>query len=115
MRRRKRSFLRLAFKCFLFILLIFSVFAMLGQKNALTGVEYKISMLEKKKMQLIKEGKYLMADKARLASIGNIKKVSANPEEFQFPDRKKVIYVKTVEQPATRTASYQPSNQSTTK
>lgn len=115
MRRRKKSLLGLAFKCFLVIVLIFSVFAMLGQKNALTGVEYKISMLEKKKMHLIKEGKYLMAEKARLASIENIKKVSANPEEFQFPDRRKVIYVKTVEQPAPHTASYQPSSQSSTK
>lgn len=115
MRRKKRSFFGLLFKFSLFILLILSVFAMLGQKNAFTGVEYKISMLEKKKMELIKERKYVIAEKAKLSSIENIKKVAVNPEEFQFPDRKKVVYVKTVKQPETHTVSYQLSSQSSAK
>ncbi len=113
--KRKRGFLGLVFKFFLVILLILSFFAMLGQKNAITGLEYKISAIEKKKMQLIKEGKHLMAAKARLASIENIRKASVNPEEFQFPDRKKVVYVKTIKQSEPRSASYQSANKSSTK
>ncbi len=115
MRRKKKSFLMFLFKSSLVVLLILSVFFMLGQKNALTSVEYKINMLEKKKMELIKERKYLIAGKARLTSIENVKRVAANSDEFQFPDRKKVIYVQTLKEPEPKTASLQPANKTSDK
>ncbi len=106
MKRRQKSFLGSAFKFFLVILLILSIFVMLGQKNALTGVEYNISMLEKKKMQLIRDRDSLKVEKARLASIDSIKKVSSNQDGFHFPDRKMVINIETVTEPEPRTATY---------
>jgi hypothetical protein len=105
--RKKRSLFFFVLKPLLLILLVLSFFAVLGQKNAFTGIEYRINMLEKKKMELIKEGKYLTAEKVKLASIQNITKVAANSEGFNFPDRKKVIYVKTIKEPVPYTASYQ--------
>lgn len=113
--RRKKSFVRFALKPLMVILLVISFFAVLGQKNAFTGVEYRINMLEKKKMEIIKEGKYLAAAKAKLSALENIRKAASNPEEFNFPDRKKVTYVKTLKQPEPHTASYQSSAKSERK
>lgn len=107
--RKKRSMLQFILKPLMLILLLLSFFAVLGQKNAFTGIEYRINMLEKKKMELIKESKYLMAERAKLASIQQIAKASTNSEGFYFPDRKKVIYVKTIKAQAPQTASYQQS------
>jgi len=115
MRRKKKRFFGLIFKPMLVILVVLSFFAMLGLKNASTGVEYEISSLEKKKMSLVRDGKHLAAERAKLTSIGNIRKVSTNSEGFQFPDRKNVVYVKTLKQPAPHVASYQSSAQSKTK
>lgn len=106
MKRRGKNFFGFAIKIFWVILLIISIFIVLGQKNAITGVEYTISMLEKKKMQLIKEGDYLRVEKARLASIDNIKKVASNQQGFHFPDRKMVKNIETVKEPEPRTATY---------
>lgn len=111
--RKKKSLLCLVIKPLLLALLVLSFFGILGQKNAFTGIEYRINMLEKKKMELIKEGKYLMAERAKLASIQHVTKVAANSEGFCFPDRKKVVYVKTIKKPVPHTASYQQSAKST--
>jgi len=113
--RKKRSLFLFVLKPLLLTLLVASFFALLGQKNAFTGIEYKINMLEKKKMELIKEGKYLAAEKAKLVSIQNITKAAANSEGFNFPDRKRVIYVKTIKEPVPYAASYQQTAKSASR
>lgn len=110
--RKKRSILLIVLKPLMLILLVVSFFAVLGQKNAFTGIEYRINMLEKKKMELIKEGKYLTAEKSQLSSIQRITKAVSNDEGFYFPDRKKIVYVKTIKKPAPYAAAYQQSAKS---
>lgn len=113
--RKKKSLLPIVLKPLMVVFLILSFFAILGQKNAFTGIEYRINVLEKKKMELIKESKYLIAEKAKLASIQHVAKTAANSDGFNFPDRKKVIYVKTIKKPAPHTATYQQSAKSASR
>ncbi|MCX7913072.1 MAG: hypothetical protein N2511_00650 [Thermodesulfovibrionales bacterium] len=105
-KRRKRNFYWFLFKSFLMVLLISSIFLILTQKSTFTNIEYRISKLEKKKVELLKEKKYLLMAKVSLASIGNIKGANAKGEGFYFPDRKKIIYVRTIDQPEPLPASY---------
>ncbi|MCX8030231.1 MAG: hypothetical protein N3A59_01455 [Thermodesulfovibrionales bacterium] len=104
--RKRHKRISLIFKSLSLILVIVVVFFVLKHKNTVTTLEYQISLLEKKKMQLIKEKDQLRAEKLKLASIDNIKKFASAHEEFQFPDRKKVITVVTTKEAEPRSAAY---------
>lgn len=104
--KRKKKFHRFLLKSFLIILLVLSVFIMLSQKSTFTAIEYRISKLEKKKTDLLRERKYLLTTKASLSSIGNIKKADGKTEDFHFPDRTRIVYVKTTKEPEPIPASY---------
>ncbi len=104
--KRRGNFHRFILKSFMIILLVLSVFVMLTQRSTFTAIEYKISKLEKEKIALLKERKYLLTTKASLTSISNIRKADAKTEGFHFPDRTKIIYVKTTKEPEPLQASF---------
>ncbi|MFQ3574127.1 MAG: hypothetical protein SNJ53_05790 [Thermodesulfovibrionales bacterium] len=56
------------------------------------GLEYKISSLEKKKIQLMKENKVIVAEKVRLLALERFE--NNETRGFVFPDRIRVVYVK---------------------
>lgn len=57
-------------------------------------MEYKISELENKKMQSLRETKTLMADTAEFRSIQKVENHNAPNAGLVFPDRARVIYVR---------------------
>jgi len=81
--------------CFIQALLIFltvvSIFAILWIRSNVITIEYRLSQLEEKKKYLLREQKILIAEKSSLISLAKIEQNSL--AEFQFPDRKKVVYV----------------------
>jgi hypothetical protein len=74
------------------VLLLISVFFIVWLRSSFVSFEYSISSLEKKKAELMRDGKMLAAERASLLSVERFEKVAANG--FTFPDRVKVVYVK---------------------
>lgn len=83
--------------------LLFSVFLMVWLKSSVVSLEYSISSLEKKKTELMRERKLFAAERANLLSVERFQNVAANG--FEFPDRVKVVYVKSLKTTDTYTAS----------
>lgn len=75
--------------CFIFIILL--VFGIVWLKSNVISLEYKISSLEKKKVQLMKENKVIIAQKARLLALERFENNEARG--FVFPDRIRVVYI----------------------
>lgn len=57
-------------------------------------MEYKIGELENRKMQSLREAKTLMADTAAFRSIQKVENHNALSSGLVFPDRTRVIYIK---------------------
>jgi len=75
-------------------LLLFGIFSIVWLRSSVRTVEYSIAQLDNKRMETLKERKMLMAEKASLLSIQNVKNTSDGKLGLVFPDRVKVIYVK---------------------
>lgn len=89
-RRRRSIFSRLAAPL-LFVLLFSGVFGLVWLRSQITSMEYRIGMIEREKMEALKEEKALYAEMSSLLSIEQVAKSDAG---LQFPDRQRVIYVK---------------------
>jgi hypothetical protein len=89
---RKGSKLTGVLKQVCIILLLISVFFIVWLRSSVISLEYSISSLEKKKAELMRDAKMLLAERASLMSVERFEKVAANG--FTFPDRVKVVYVK---------------------
>lgn len=77
---------------FLFIfLIILSIFGILWIRSNVIAVEYKLSQLEEKKKNLLREQKILLAQKSSLTSIARLER--GEVFSLHFPDRKRVIYI----------------------
>jgi len=93
------SLLWIVVKVLFIPMILFSVFLMVGLKGKITTLEYRISELENRKLQLAKEKKELLVKRSDLLSVKNIEHVAMNKLGLEFPDRKRVIYVKKTDMP----------------
>lgn len=78
-------------QCFIIIMIVLSIFAILWIRSNVLTVEYKLSQLEERKKALLREQKVLLAERASISSFSRIEK--SDTYYLQFPDRKKVIYI----------------------
>ncbi|TAL24014.1 MAG: hypothetical protein EPN94_08240 [Nitrospirae bacterium] len=75
-------------------LILFGIFSIVWLRSGVRTVEYSIAQLDNKRMAALKERKMLMAERASLLSLQNVKGASDEKLGLVFPDRVKVIYVK---------------------
>lgn len=94
MMRRKNRFIQLL-KPFSIMLILFLTFAIVWVRSSCVSIEYNIRDLEKKKTELMRSGKLVAAAKTRLTSAERFGKIAA--EGFTFPDRIRVVHVKSIE------------------
>jgi hypothetical protein len=76
------------------VLLMFSLFGLVWLKSNVVSLEYKISILEKKKEDHLKDRRILLAKKAGLQSFETLQSSLRENQGFVFPDRVRVIHVK---------------------
>lgn len=93
MRGRKKSVLMFLAKPAALLLLLAMVFAVVWLRSSVVSLEYRLSHLEKKKTELMKDRKTLLAQRANLLYVGRLEQASAGSAGFTFPDRVKVVYV----------------------
>ncbi|TAL22763.1 MAG: hypothetical protein EPN94_10475 [Nitrospirae bacterium] len=74
--------------------LLFGIFSIVWLRSSVRTIEYSIAQLDNKRMEELKARKMLMAEKASLLSIQNVKNAGGEKLGLVFPDRVKVIYVK---------------------
>jgi hypothetical protein len=76
------------------VLLLFGLFGLVWLKSNVITLEYKISVLEKKKADYLKDRRILLAQKAGLQSFETLQSSFRENQGFVFPDRVRVIHVK---------------------
>lgn len=77
-------------------LILFGIFSIVWLRSSVRTAEYSISALDHRRMEILRDRKTLMAEKAGLLSIQSVKS-KGSPERLGalvFPDRIKVVYVK---------------------
>lgn len=74
--------------------ILFGIFSIVWLRSNVRAVEYGISSLENKRMEIIKERKLLLAERSSIQSIQNVKNKGDGKLGLVFPDRVKVVYVK---------------------
>ncbi len=89
--RRRKSLLSVISVPLLFVFLCTGVFGLVWLRSKVTAMEYRIGMLDREKVEALKEEKSLYAE---MSSLLSIEEVAKNDMGLQFPDRQKVIYVK---------------------
>jgi hypothetical protein len=84
--------------CFLkplFVLLLLSgIFGIVWLRSSILTMEYRISELENKRMERLREAKMLVAERAALLSMQKVEKTAVRTLGLVFPDRTRVLYVK---------------------
>lgn len=92
----------LLYKPLLIACLLLGLFGMIWLRSSIVAANYRIHDLEEKKMSALTDMKLLLANRAKLMSLASIessrrgtsvKKRHAD-NEYIFPDRVKVVYVK---------------------
>jgi len=76
------------------VLILFGIFSIVWLRSSVRTVEYSISALDREKMEILRERKTLLAEKASLLSIQSVKSQGSGKLALVFPDRTKVVYVK---------------------
>jgi len=89
--RRRRSIYSRLLAPFLFVLFLAGVFGLVWLRSQVTALEYRIGMLEREKVEALKDEKALYA---QMSSLLSIEQVARSEAGLQFPDRQKVVYVK---------------------
>ncbi|MBI4685031.1 MAG: hypothetical protein HY755_07510 [Nitrospirae bacterium] len=92
------------------IFLLLGVFSLIWLRSNVKAVEYDIGLLSNKRMEVLKERKMLMAEKASILAIQNIKHANDGQLAMVFPDRIKVFYVKKGENSAPYRVSMEERN-----
>jgi hypothetical protein len=75
-------------------LILFGIFSIVWLRSSVKTAEYGIAALDHKRMEILRERKTLMAEKASLLSIQSVKNKGSGKLGLVFPDRVKVVYVK---------------------
>jgi cell division protein FtsL len=83
-----------------FTLAVFAgIFSLIWLRTAIVNLKYEINELENQKVELVRIGKYLEAEKAKIYSVENIER-SAKRFGMKIVKRENIIYVKKVNGPA---------------
>jgi len=83
-------------KCikFVFFLCVFiMMFTLIWLSTSVRDLEYSISELENQKVKLAREGKLILAEKAKSYSVEKIEKFAIKKLGMGFPERERIIYV----------------------
>lgn len=75
-------------------LILFGIFSIVWLRSSVRTAEYSIAALDHRRMEILRDRKTLMAEKAGLLSIQSVKSKSSGKLALVFPDRIKVVYVK---------------------
>jgi len=102
--RRKNRFVELL-KPLSIMLLLFSIFGTVWLRSGIVSLEYRLSRLENKKKELMRDTKVLLAERANLLSVERFEKVAMDGTGFTFPDRVKVVFVKKANEQEPRKAA----------
>lgn len=94
MRCRKNSPGLCIAKILCVVLVVGSLFGVIGLKSEVVSLRYSLGTMEKQKTQLMRDNKLLMAERARLTSIERFEKVSMKEAGFMIPDRRHVVAMK---------------------
>jgi len=96
------------------VLLLLGLFGLIWLRSSVTSAAYNIRDLEEQRSDELKQMKTLLAERSKLMALSNIdtpnrphadrKLVSGT---YVFPDRVKVVHVKSSKGPETYRASYQ--------
>lgn len=73
---------------------LFGIFSLVWLRSSIRAIEYSIAALEEQKIEILKERKALMAEKASILSIQNVDHKTGEKLGLVFPDRVKIVYVK---------------------
>ncbi len=73
---------------------LFGIFSLVWLRSSIRAMEYSIAALDEQRMEILKERKALMAEKASILSIQNVEHKTGEKLGLVFPDRVKVVYVK---------------------
>lgn len=92
----------------LIIFILFAIFAILWVRSNVISVEYRLSSLEEKKKELLRENRLLLAERAALTSFVSINQAQGN--SLVFPDRKKVVYISGSPESLVKSASFNKKN-----
>ncbi|MBA3060505.1 MAG: hypothetical protein FP829_04330 [Nitrospirae bacterium] len=76
------------------LLILFGIFSIVWLRSSVRTAEYSIAALDHKRMEILRDRKTLMAEKASLLSIQSVKNKGSGKLTLVFPDRVKVVYVK---------------------
>lgn len=91
---RQRNMVLYFIKPLFLALLICGIFSIVWLRSNITSMEYRISELENKKMDRLRETKMLMAERAFLLSMQKVERTAVRDLGLVFPDRTRVVYVK---------------------
>ncbi|HHW21036.1 MAG TPA: hypothetical protein PKZ17_05200 [Thermodesulfovibrio thiophilus] len=75
----------------LIILSLCTIFSILWIRSNVISLEYRLSNLEDKKKEILRERRMLLAEKSSLTSFVRLDNVEGHL--LVFPDRKKVVYI----------------------
>ncbi len=88
------------------LLIVISVFSIVWLRASVTSLEYKLSNLEKIKTEAIRDQKSLVAEKAGLMALARVEQSDIAGLGFSFPERKRVVYVRSADFKGPYVASY---------
>jgi len=71
-----------------------------------TRIEYKLSDLERQKIEALRVQKAMVAQKAGLITLTRVDRSDLAGHGFSFPERKKVVYVKGIGEATPAKVSY---------
>lgn len=89
-----RGILSLIYIPLIVSIFLFGIFSLVWLRSSIRAMEYSIAALDEQRMEILKERKALMAEKASILSIQNVKHMTSEKLGLVFPDRVKVVYVK---------------------
>lgn len=113
-RRRKQNGMLSLYKPIFIFFLFFSLFGLIWLRSSVVTTAYELRSLEEKKMALIKDREMLLAKRAQLMSLEKInasfqgqlkKRKRYAAKEYVFPERSRVVHVKTRSQTTPYTVS----------
>lgn len=90
-RGKKWILIRLAFIC----LLIAGTFALVWLRTAVVNLEYKLGELNREKSELLRERKFIIAQRENLYSARNIEAFAVKLG-MRFPERENIYYVERI-------------------
>jgi hypothetical protein len=83
-----------ALKALTVILAVVMLFSVVWIRTGIVRMEYKLSDLEKQKIEALRVQKAMVAQRASLVTLTRVDRSEMAGHGFSFPERKKVVYVR---------------------